>query len=342
MNKVINKTHHDNLLCGLNGTLKNNKKLSVKPLLITGSPRSGTTWVGRMLAPSSQLYYIHEPFNPDYPPGCGICNVRFNHHQTYITEDNEKKYYKPIKRMIEGRYNFLSAILASRSLNDVKKGLSQKKQFLEYRRKHMLPLIKDPIALMSAGWLGRRFDINVIVMIRHPAAFVASMKRLNWGFYPSRWALSQSLLLRDFLSPFEDELKLLRDSKSDIIDQTALLWKVMYFVVLKYQKKYQNWIYLRHEDISLDPLVQFDTLFKTLGLNFTNELQERIVEYSNESNPAHSKGAEKLIKLNSKKTVSNWKNLLSGQEIKRIKKIVNEVSKFYYSDREWELDDISE
>ena len=340
-NNIESKTHNDASLHGLNGILKNNKKLSVKPLLITGSPRSGTTWVGRMLAPSSQLYYIHEPFNPDYPPGCGICNVRFNHHQTYITEDNEKKYYKPIKRMIEGRDNFLASILASRSLNDVKKELSQKKQFWEYRRKHMQPLIKDPIALMSAGWLGRRFDINVIVMIRHPAAFVASMRRLNWGFDPSRWALSQPLLLRDFLSPFEDELKILRDSKTDIIDQTALMWKVMYFVVLKYKKEYPDWIYLKHEDISRDPQVQFDVLFRKLGLNFTNELHERILEYSNESNPSHSRGAEKLIKLNSKKTVSNWKNVLSAQEINRIKEIVKEVSKFFYSDKDWELENIS-
>ncbi len=44
---------------------------------------------------------------------------------------------------------------------------------------------------------------------------------------PAVWALSQPLLLRDYLSPLEDELKLLKESKSDIIDQTALMWKVM-------------------------------------------------------------------------------------------------------------------
>lgn len=314
--------------------------MPVKPVLITGATRSGTTWVGRMLASSSQFYYIHEPFNPDYPPGSGICNVRFKHHQTYITEDNEKKYYKPIKRMIEGRYDTSAAILACRSTNALKRVWSQRTSFLRYRRQHCLPLIKDPIALMSAGWLGRRFDINVIVMIRHPAACVASMKRFNWGFDPSRWALSQPLLLRDYLSPFEDELKLLRDSTSDIVDQCALLWKVVYSVVLKYKKNYPDWVFLKHEDIAHDPLVQFEKLFRTLGLDFTNELQERILEYSNESNPSHSKRNEMLIKLNSKKTVSHWKSCLSGQEIARIKKTVGEISKLYYSDSDWKIEDI--
>jgi len=321
----------------MKGALENKRTLSLKPVLVTGSPRSGTTWVGRMLAPSSQLYYIHEPLNPDYPPGCGVCNIRFNHHQTYITEENEKKYFKPIKSMIEGRYNFFAAILESRSMNDIKKEWRQRKQFLDYRRKNMRPLIKDPIALMSAGWFGRRFDIHVVVMIRHPAAFVASMKRLNWGFDPSRWALSQPLLLKDFLSPFENELKILRDSKKDIVDQTALVWKVMYYVVLRYKELYPNWTYLRHEDISRDPKVQFEKLYKALGLNFTDELQERIFEYSNESNPSRSQGVEKLIKLNSKKAVSSWKNLLSAEEIIRIQNIVKDVSKFYYSDQDWEL-----
>ena len=319
----------------------NDRILPVKPVLVTGSPRSGTTWVGRMLAASSQLYYIHEPFNPDYGPGYGICNFKFDHHQAYITEDNEKEYYRPVRKMIEGRYNFYAAILASRSINDVKKEWSQKRQFLKYRRKHTLPLIKDPVALMSAGWLARRFDINVIVMIRHPAAFVSSMKRLNWHFDPSRWVLSQPLLLRDYLSPLEDRLKLLKESKSDIIEEAALMWKAMYFVVLKYKIEYPDWIYLRHEDLSRNPVGQFKKLFRMLGLDFTDEVRELIVEYSNESNPSHSKGFDKSIKLNSRKVISHWKSVLSAQEVKRIKKIVEELSKYYYSDSDWELDDIS-
>lgn len=318
--------------------MRNNKMSSLKPVLVTGSPRSATTWVGHMLTASSQLYYIHEPFNPDYRPGNGICNIKFNQHQTYITEDNENKYYRQIKRMIEGKYNFFPAIFSCKSMNDVKKVWEQQKEFFRTHRMHKLPLIKDPIALMSAGWLGRRLELNVIVMIRHPAAFVSSMKRLRWGFNPSKWALSQPLLLRDYLSPFEDELKHLRDSKSDIIEQTALMWKVMYFVVSKYKEEYPDWIFVRHEDLSYDPLVQFEMLFKKLGLDFTDKVQERIVEYSNESNPSHSKGVDKLLKLNSKKAISHWKGVLSAHEVKRIKDIVGEVSKHYYADSDWAVD----
>lgn len=313
----------------------------IKPVLVTGSPRSGTTWVGRMLSASSQLYYIHEPFNPDYHPGCGICNARFEHHQTYISEANEKRYYNPIKRMLDGDYSLSAGLIECRSIDDIKKVWGQRKQFQKYRKQHMRPLIKDPIAFMSAGWLGRRFDINVVVMIRHPAAFVSSMKRLGWGFDPSRWALSQELLLRDYLSPLEDELKLLRDSKPDLVDQAALLWKVIYSVVLKYKKEYPDWIYLRHEDVSRDPLCRFEELFRMLGLEFTDDVRERIIEYSNESNPSHSSGVDKLIKLNSKNAISHWKKILSAREVTRIRETVGDVSGFFYSDGDWDLDETS-
>ena len=308
-----------------------------KPVLVTGSPRSGTTWVGRMLSVSSKLYYIHEPFNPDFRPGSGVCNIRFKHHQTYITQANETGCFKPISRMVEGIYDWRAALLACRSKADINKTWNQMREFRGYRRSHMLPLIKDPIALVSAGWLGTRFDLNVIVMIRHPAAFVASMKRLNWGFDPSRWALSQPLLLKDHLAPLEEELKTLRDTQSDIIDQAALFWKVIYFVVLKYRETYPDWIFLRHEDIALDPMVHFKMLCEKIGIDFTSEMEKQIDEYSNASNPSQSRGAEKLIKLNSKKAVSNWKNLLSAQEIERVRDRVEEVSKYYYADGDWKI-----
>jgi hypothetical protein len=38
---------------------------------------SGTTWLGQIIASTSLVAYIHEPFNVMDPPRPGICNVRF-------------------------------------------------------------------------------------------------------------------------------------------------------------------------------------------------------------------------------------------------------------------------
>lgn len=34
------------------------------PILVTGSHRSGTTWLGQMLSLSNEAFVVHEPFNP--------------------------------------------------------------------------------------------------------------------------------------------------------------------------------------------------------------------------------------------------------------------------------------
>ena len=35
-----------------------------KPIFLTGTHRSGTTWIAKMLAPPG-IWHLHEPFNPN-------------------------------------------------------------------------------------------------------------------------------------------------------------------------------------------------------------------------------------------------------------------------------------
>ena len=37
------------------------------------------------------------------------------------------------------------------------------------------PLIKDPIAIFSADWLADKYDMNVVVLSRHPLGFISSL-----------------------------------------------------------------------------------------------------------------------------------------------------------------------
>ncbi len=38
---------------------------STAPVLLTGMPRSGTTWVGRVLTADPSVFEVYEPFNPE-------------------------------------------------------------------------------------------------------------------------------------------------------------------------------------------------------------------------------------------------------------------------------------
>jgi hypothetical protein len=306
-----------------------------KPILVTGSPRSGTTWVGHMLSAAPEVYYIHEPFNPSINLHKYGLPRLFERYFTYITEGNESYYYSAIKCLIGGKYKLRYGIADARSLGDLQRTLKQYREFRRRRKTSLVPLIKDPIALLSADWLCRRFDINVLVMIRHPAAVISSMKRLGWGTFPDRWALPQYRLMNELLAPFEEQLKQLEKKECDLIEHNAVQWKMLHHVISYYKKEHRDWVFLRHMDISCDPMTCFTELFNTFGLTLTEFARNNIEEYSSRSNPAQAYGTEKPFQLNSEATISNWKHKLSPSEIQRIRELVEDVSCEFYSDDDW-------
>lgn len=302
-----------------------------KPILITGSQRSGTTWVGNMIATSPSVAYIHEPFNLTH--SAGICGAKFDYWFTYVTEENEAAYYKYIRDTISFRYNTFGEMKAIRSYRDVKRMIRDYRLFYEYRFRVLTPLLKDPIALFSAEWLAKRFDLNVLVMVRHPAAFVSSLKRLNWPHSFSHF-LDQPLLMRDHLYPFKEEITEYANMEHDIVEQAILLWKIIHYMILKYQDNHEEWIFLRHEDVSREPLYYFRYMFDKFGLEFSDEVSNAIQEHSNSSNRTEADRWDN-IKLDSKANIWNWKKRLSQSEIRQVREGVEEISREFYTKNDW-------
>ena len=314
---------------------------SRKPILVTGSHRSGSTWVGRMISASPSVGYIHEPFNPTFIPSA--CGAKFVYWYTYITDENESTYYyKHIKDTIEFRYNIntiikniIGGLKVVRSREHAKRVLRAYKSFSTYRSRKATPLVKDPIAFFSAEWLYKRFDMNVLVLIRHPAAFASSLKRLNW-VCPFSSLLQQPLLMRDYLYSFEAQIKEYSNEEHDVIDEAILFWRIIHQVIIEYQSNHEDWIFLRHEDISRDPLHHFQNLFKRFDLDFSQHVRTVIQENTDPSNPSEApESAADFTKRDSKSSIWNWKNRLTESEIERIREQVEDISKEFYSDSDW-------
>jgi len=305
------------------------------PILVTGSHRSGSTWVGRMLCASREAFYVHEPFNearsgPRWIPG------GFPYWFYHISLVNADKYEERLLNVIELHYPLFRNALQIRSLRHVGR-LGRDWLLSKYARLlGKRPLIKDPIALFSAEWLASRFDMKVIVMIRHPAGFASSLKRLNWQFDFSNW-LSQDLLMRDYLSPFRDQIiEYSRNKKKDIIDQAILMWNVIYSVVHRYRQTYPDWMFVRHEDLAANPLEGFERLYQYCGLTWNKRAKSVILAHSAPTNPKEvSPGDPGTIRRDSQATIRTWKKRLTQEEIERIREGTEEISSLFYKDAEW-------
>jgi hypothetical protein len=185
--------------------------------------------------------------------------------------------------------------------------------------------------------MAEKFNLNIIIIIRHPAAFVSSIKKLKWS-HPFSHFLDQRLLIENLLGAFETEIREYAAKEQDLINQGILLWKLIHFTILSFQREHENWIFIRHEDISRNPLHGFKELFSRLGMEFTESCRAVIEEYSSPGNPVESDapvGSEAILKRHSQLAVNTWKNRLSTDEVKIIRRRVEEISSAFYSENEW-------
>jgi hypothetical protein len=304
-----------------------------RPILVTGIHRSGTGWVGRMLAasPSPRVAYLWEPFSPRHRPG--VCDVSFPRWFTYVCEENAGHYAAGIRDMLSFRYKTAAEAKVVRSVADVARLGRDWSRFVQFRKERAVPLMKDPIAVFSSEWLAEAFDMNVVMLIRHPAAFTASLKRLNWT-HPFEDFLRQPLLMRDHLGPWKQEIELQARRPGDVIDQAILLWMLVHTAIMKFLRGHDEWVSVRLEDIAVDPVGQFRPLFGALGLTFDEDVRATILAHSNGSGPAVSTSLSS-VKRDSARSIRMWKTVLSAQEIDRVRTSLDPLWREFYADDDW-------
>jgi hypothetical protein len=308
-----------------------------RPILVTGATRSGTTWVGRMISASPWVGYIPEPLNFNWGKKLhpGMCAASVQHWFPYICEENGDAFYEPIRDTLQFRYNLIDGLRSIRSLEDMRRVAWGYLAFWTYRANDMRPLVKDPHAVVSAEWLAEAFGMDVVVMIRHPAAFVSSIKRLDWTF-PFSHFLEQPLLMRAYLHPFRQQLESYAATPPDIIDQAVLLWNIVYHIVGEYRNRYEDWVFLRHEDVARDPLAFFRTVYEALGLRFSEHVRSVIQEHTAFSNPARVPVERAFsTRRDSRSTIRQWKERLTVSEIERIRKGTEKIAGGFYSAEDW-------
>jgi hypothetical protein len=301
------------------------------PILVTGAHRTGTTWVGKMLAAGPQVAYISEPLNVQHRPG--VLRAPVEKWYTLICEENETEYLPAFRELLGFRYGLWREIRSLRSRRDFLRGGRDFSVFLRGRFLQQRPLIKDPFAVFSVPWFADRLGCRVVVTVRHPAGFASSLKRLKWAF-DFHDLLEQPLLMQKWLNVDRAEMELIQTD--DIIGQAALLWRMVYRVVARMMQLHPAIIAVRHEDLSHDPVPFYRDLYAALDLDFTQDVEQTILSASSSENPTElPKTKVHAVKLDSRANLDNWKRRLSKEEITRIRKMTGKTANLFYSDEEW-------
>jgi sulfotransferase family protein len=309
------------------------ERVSGAPILITGSHRSGTTWVGHALAAGGELGYIDEPFSVLHRPG--ICAAHFEAWFPYVTADPAQQVRPHVERMLRFDYATSAELRALRRPRDAARMARDARRFARYRRARLRPLVKDPIAVLSAPWLAREFGMRVIVTIRHPAAFASSLKRMGWT-HPFGDFLRQPALMAGPLAGYRAEVERFATTPQDVVDQAALIWVMLHDVIDGYRSRHDDWMYVRHEDLSLDPAGGFAALCQGVGLRYAGGVQGFVTQTTDSSNPAEAAdGRAHDLNRDSAANIWNWKQRLTADEIARVRARAAPVADRFYGEDEW-------
>ncbi|HSK36105.1 MAG TPA: sulfotransferase, partial [Actinomycetota bacterium] len=240
------------------------------PLLVTGMPRTASSWVGKMLEASGALVYVNEPLNPQHPPGRspGVLRADVEHAFQYFSEENERVWLPAFRDTVRLRFHPLAEVRRNHAPYDLLRALKYTAGFGLGRLRGRRALLDDPYAVFAAPWLHRRVGCQVVVTVRDPVATVSSWRRLGWT---PRLAelLAQPALVRDRLARFVPDLEVAVAADGDGgVGPASLLWRVIYGTVAAYRQELPGLHVVRHEDLSADPVPAFRLLYGRLGLPF--------------------------------------------------------------------------
>jgi hypothetical protein len=306
--------------------------VTAPPILLTGSHRSGTTWVGRTLAQTPELGYLDEPFGLLHRPG--VCGVRFRYWFPYVTGTDDR-LRSQLERTLSFHYSYADELPALRSARDAARMVRDAARFASLRRRGARPLMKDPVALLAAPWLAETFDMRVIVLIRHPAAFAGSLQRMGWT-HPFSHFLEQPGLVDDLVPQLEPEIREMAARPHDLIDQACLLWNIFHVVIARYRDAHPDWLFVRHEDISRTPHEGFRRLCAHAGVEYCPRIERYALATSRAGNPAEApSGVAHQLHRDSAANVHAWQSRLEPADITRIRRKTEIVSGAFYDGSDW-------
>ncbi|WP_179374546.1 sulfotransferase domain-containing protein [Winogradskyella wichelsiae] len=305
-----------------------------QPILVTGIHRSGSTWIGKVISSSSEVKYIHEPFNvfiqwanPFRKLGIQTKQSPFSYMFEYIDDKSSLTKRKKVVKFIKNFYT-LNTHSVMHEIGKIR-GVKDFERFRhELKSRTQRPLLKDPIALFSSEFLAQELNCKVIISIRHPAAFIASIIRKNWGFTFDA-LLDQERLIDLHLLKYKEEIKEFSRKEYPLIDQGILVWNIMYDFVNQLEAKHnKDWYFITHEQLSVAPLEEFEKIFQYLDLDFSEDVINQI-ELSTSGKVKND------LNRNSLDNIKSWKNILTKEEVFKINSKTELVANKFYDDDSW-------
>ncbi|HEY2345805.1 MAG TPA: sulfotransferase [Xanthomonadaceae bacterium] len=298
-------------------------------IYVTGAPRSGTTFAGKILSSSIRVDYIHEPFNPD----CGIAGIG----QPYLYLERGSAREVALRPTIDALFDYKAKLRTGYYKNDTpfqrfaKRFVGSRGPFhLRLARLnpfHDAAIVKDPVGCLLTRYLAESYGVKPVIMVRRPVGFVASSKKLRWenSLDP---IVNQPDLVARFFGDEEHEL-IERYGSGTPIEKAALTWRLLNTVLLAFHDAIPGSVLVTHEQLSEEPVATFERIFAGVGLPMTDRIRERIARHTSGDGKTGQGRVQRFVR-DSKSIAGQSQSLLDADEKKKVMLIAEPLATRIY------------
>lgn len=281
-----------------------------EPILVSGMPRSGNTWLARLLATASGTALTgREPMNPrgrQYAlahtlPGWASV-------QTLTPRQSRalRSCYRGLNPMVYSRYG---------------------------RRQWAAPLpgtrtiVKDPFAMLSLPAVVRATGARAVLVYRHPGAALTSYRRMGWQ--PDLEELQAVVEARRRLGLDPVAITDL-PGVGEASEPTAmgLFWAALYRIALNDAVTVPGLVVVSHPEIAGGGTAAGKRLLAELDLTFTEESAAELARESGSAEqPRPQAQSSNLHNFDRDpgQVASSWRGLLEPAEIEEIESVTHDV-----------------
>ncbi|MGD9730302.1 MAG: sulfotransferase [Gammaproteobacteria bacterium] len=282
-------------------------------VLLISLPRGGSSWIGSVLGSASNAAYLREPITQSYMRDHAPCASFFDP----AACRDPIAYRSWSSNAFRGIPSFDQRIIIDPG----------QWRLLQRRRRHIVIKEVNPLCLEQ---LIADFSPRVIYLLRHPAAVAASFAALGWSGdqFSARFTASH----------------LSRLSRRFDIDTSAGPWKQLGALQAITQnlsndalRGHDKALVVRYEDICVEPMERFRTLFNFADLNWDRTIEERIGSSASSLAGDYTPGRYDLER-DSRSMATRWKQLVSEAQLQEVREgyFANHPL-FYKDDADWVL-----
>ena len=318
-----------------------------KKILLFGMPRSGTTWIGKILNSQPDTLYRHEP------DSWGLLNDV----PLLPRVDQAMQYAQTINRFIESiprmhqtkvsatlpifRQNYLSpsrfhlhrisnvsSLFLARFFGEI-----SMPQFVNYKADNNLHLIwKSVESLGRLGVIARvAEDCRAVHLVRHPCGYISSVLRgERRKKFTSTLPSSEDYNLLEMLMQTEQaqaqHLTLDRLKKMTHVERLAWRWVLVNEKALDDISGAENCTTVKYENFCEDPEGSARRIFQFVGLDWHPQVEKFLLEST-----ARDRNAYYSIFKDPIKSANKWRDELSASDISAILRIAekSKVGRLY-------------